>query len=225
MGANPDHPGGPPGSVPIAADGSVAAFVPARRALSWQTTDPGGEAVVRPVQVQRAVANLLTNAAKFDTSGGPIEVTVGTGPEGARIDVRDHGPGLSPAEREQAFEALVDAGVEALHVVVTGPASKVLGHELGPEWASARGFCDRLPVPDGLRGRLHPYPDSELTAAIASARAAETVTVPVRSSYVFVRSSPRRRSRSPARVSGASSSYATPCSARPKWTRPRPSTT
>lgn len=67
-----------------------------------------------------------------------------------------------------ATAALVEADVEALHVVVTGPASKVLGHELGPEWASARGFCDRLPVPDGLRSRLHPYPDSELTAAIAS---------------------------------------------------------
>ncbi|MHC9086544.1 HzsA-related protein [Luteimonas sp. RIT-PG2_3] len=39
--------GGPPGSVKIAADGSSAAFVPARRALSWQTTDASGNAVVR----------------------------------------------------------------------------------------------------------------------------------------------------------------------------------
>jgi hypothetical protein len=33
--------------VQIAADGSVAAFVPARRALSWQLLDPQGEGVVR----------------------------------------------------------------------------------------------------------------------------------------------------------------------------------
>jgi hypothetical protein len=46
-GANPANNGGPPGSVRIAPDGSTAAFVPARRALSWQTTDAGGEAVVR----------------------------------------------------------------------------------------------------------------------------------------------------------------------------------
>lgn len=39
--------GGPAGSVRVAADGSVAAFVPARRALSWQLTDPAGEGVVR----------------------------------------------------------------------------------------------------------------------------------------------------------------------------------
>jgi hypothetical protein len=33
--------------VQVARDGSVAALVPARRALSWQTTDPAGAAVVR----------------------------------------------------------------------------------------------------------------------------------------------------------------------------------
>ncbi|MBL8304724.1 MAG: hypothetical protein JNM26_18380, partial [Ideonella sp.] len=44
---NPANPDGPPGSVRIAADGSTAAFVPARRALAWQTTDAQGQAVVR----------------------------------------------------------------------------------------------------------------------------------------------------------------------------------
>lgn len=39
--------GAPPGSVEIAADGSVAAFVPARRALSWQTAAADGSAIVR----------------------------------------------------------------------------------------------------------------------------------------------------------------------------------
>ncbi len=45
--ANLPNPGGPPASVPIAADGSVAAFVPAQRALSWQSTEPDGDPVVR----------------------------------------------------------------------------------------------------------------------------------------------------------------------------------
>jgi hypothetical protein len=44
---NRASPGAPAGSVPIAADGSVAAFVPAGRALVWQTTSPGGQPVVR----------------------------------------------------------------------------------------------------------------------------------------------------------------------------------
>ena len=45
--ANPASPLGPEGSVRIAADGSTAAFFPARRALPWQTVDPSGEPVVR----------------------------------------------------------------------------------------------------------------------------------------------------------------------------------
>jgi hypothetical protein len=46
-GKNAPNTSGPLGSVKIAADGSTAAFVPARRALTWQTTDTGGNAVVR----------------------------------------------------------------------------------------------------------------------------------------------------------------------------------
>jgi hypothetical protein len=46
-GANPADAGGPAGSVRIAQDGSSAAFVPARRALTWQSTDPAGNPVVR----------------------------------------------------------------------------------------------------------------------------------------------------------------------------------
>ena len=62
-----------------------------------------GEAVVRPVQVQRAVANLLTNAVKFDASGAPIEVTVATDSTGATIEVRDHGPGFGADDLPHVF--------------------------------------------------------------------------------------------------------------------------
>ena len=58
--------------------------------------------------------------------------------------------------------------IDSLHLVVTGPASKVLAHEVGPEWASARGFRENLPVSDELRSRIRPYADSDLTAPIAS---------------------------------------------------------
>lgn len=47
LAANPPNPGGPPATVRIAPDGSLAAFVPARRALSWQLLDPAGTPVVR----------------------------------------------------------------------------------------------------------------------------------------------------------------------------------
>jgi hypothetical protein len=44
---NAPRAGAPVGSVPIASDGSVAAFVPAGRALVWQSTAPNGQPVVR----------------------------------------------------------------------------------------------------------------------------------------------------------------------------------
>jgi len=47
MAFNPPDPAGPSGSQAIHADGSVAVFVPARRALAWQSTGPAGTPVVR----------------------------------------------------------------------------------------------------------------------------------------------------------------------------------
>jgi hypothetical protein len=44
---DPANSSGPAGSVVLGQDGSMAAFVPARRAISWQLTDAGGAPVVR----------------------------------------------------------------------------------------------------------------------------------------------------------------------------------
>ncbi len=44
---NPVNASGPAGSVKIALDGSVASFIPAHRAMTWQLTDPNGKGVVR----------------------------------------------------------------------------------------------------------------------------------------------------------------------------------
>ncbi|MGA9829294.1 MAG: hypothetical protein WBQ57_13300, partial [Rhodanobacteraceae bacterium] len=43
----PPPPASPPGSVAIASDGSIAAIVPAERAMVWQSTDADGTPVVR----------------------------------------------------------------------------------------------------------------------------------------------------------------------------------
>lgn len=46
-GRNPLLSGAPPGSTQLGLDGSMAAIVPARRALSWQVTSPAGASVIR----------------------------------------------------------------------------------------------------------------------------------------------------------------------------------
>lgn len=50
--------------------------------------------------VQRAVSCLLDNAAKFDTSDAPIEVTVGAG----RVSVADRGIGIAGDELARVFD-------------------------------------------------------------------------------------------------------------------------
>lgn len=75
--------------------------------------------------------------------------------------------GMVLAERF-ATMAISTARVDTLHLVVTGPAGKVLAHELGPEWSSARGFRDQLPVDEQVRAHIAPWSDPDLMAPIAS---------------------------------------------------------
>ncbi|MEZ4650061.1 MAG: FlgD immunoglobulin-like domain containing protein [Candidatus Eisenbacteria bacterium] len=71
------YPEGPLGSVPVAADGSIAAFVPARRALSWQTLAPDDTPVVRerywlsfqPGEIRTCTSCHGVN--QLDQAGGP----------------------------------------------------------------------------------------------------------------------------------------------------------
>jgi signal transduction histidine kinase len=65
------------------------------------------EAMRAEVEVDRdvvvgAVLNLLANAAKYG-AGRPVEVEVGAAADAAWIAVRDHGPGIPPAEQARIF--------------------------------------------------------------------------------------------------------------------------
>ena len=53
-----------------------------------------------PARLDRAVANLLDNAAKWSPRGAPVEVRVRDG----ELTVRDHGPGIPAQERALVFE-------------------------------------------------------------------------------------------------------------------------
>jgi two-component system, OmpR family, sensor histidine kinase MprB len=53
-----------------------------------------------PPLLERAVTNLVDNAAKWSPADTPIEVTVGDG----RVEVRDHGIGIAPEDRPRIFD-------------------------------------------------------------------------------------------------------------------------
>ena len=99
--ANPENPGGPVGSVPVFADGSVAAFMPVRRAMAWQLTAPDETPVVRE---------------RFWITFQPGEIRVCDGCHGVN-DVNHLGEG--PAQNEsQALAALLQHWKENLNTVL-----------------------------------------------------------------------------------------------------------
>jgi two-component system sensor histidine kinase MprB len=98
-GAHSDEPVGP-----VALDEAVGAVVQreARRNRRELVLAVHAPAVVhgRRGRVERAVTNLVDNACKFSPPGTTVEVTV----RGHLVEVRDHGPGIDPADLPRLFE-------------------------------------------------------------------------------------------------------------------------
>lgn len=69
---------------------------------------PGREqarlAAVDPARLHQALLNLLDNALRYSPDGSTIEVSVERRDRWCLIGVRDHGPGLSPADLDRMFE-------------------------------------------------------------------------------------------------------------------------
>ncbi|HEY7375741.1 MAG TPA: response regulator [Polyangia bacterium] len=61
------------------------------------------------VRLAQAIANLVTNAAKFSDWGGRVQVSLERVAPGAIIKVRDWGRGVPPPELERIFEPFVQA--------------------------------------------------------------------------------------------------------------------
>lgn len=54
-------------------------------------------------RIEQVIVNLLTNALRYG-NGRPVEVSIGDLDGAVRIDVRDQGRGIEPADRERIFE-------------------------------------------------------------------------------------------------------------------------
>ncbi|MGW2340500.1 HAMP domain-containing sensor histidine kinase [Streptomyces sp. NPDC001661] len=89
----------------IAEDVAVLARRRTGRAITVRS-DPDTTITGLPTQLQRALTNLVENAAKFDAEGtAPIEITVTRIPgSGVRLEVLDRGPGLDEVDTERIFD-------------------------------------------------------------------------------------------------------------------------
>lgn len=101
--ANLLDPDGPEGSVKIGMDGSIAAFIPATRAMTWQTVSPTGEPIVRERQ-------WLTFA--------PGEIRTCEGCHG--INGKTHAGNGTPTNKPQALRDLLKAWKSDVGGVVSG---------------------------------------------------------------------------------------------------------
>ncbi len=95
-------------------------------------------------RIARAVTNLLDNAAKWSPPGGSIEVAVLAG----EVSVRDHGPGIAPADRPRVFDRFWRAA-NAHHLPGSG-----LGLAIVRDIAESHGGSIVLEEPSGGGARF-----------------------------------------------------------------------
>lgn len=133
--SNGDVSGLPEGAVRVASDGSVAAFVPANRALSWQLLAPNGDSVVRErfwLTVQPGEIRVCTGchgANRFDQSGAEppsnSPEALATLLRGMTFPPPQTSPrtySLSIIKRGKQVRALTRGDAYAIKVKVTGEA-------------------------------------------------------------------------------------------------------
>jgi two-component system, OmpR family, sensor histidine kinase MprB len=102
-----------------------------------------------PERLERAVANLLDNAAKFSPPGSVVEVAL----EGGGLSVRDHGPGIDPADLPHVFDRFYRSAAaravpgSGLGLAIVRQTAEVHGGRVGVEPAEGGGTVFRLVLP------------------------------------------------------------------------------
>ena len=77
--------------------------------FTLESAAPDAAAVVDPDRLTQAVANLLSNAAKFSPAGGTVAVTLSKADGTVRVSVSDRGPGIPAEFRDRIFEKFQQA--------------------------------------------------------------------------------------------------------------------
>ena len=142
---------------PMAA--AVAARAERRHGRTVTVTADGSVVEASPPALERAISNLIDNAAKFDDpTGGPIEVVV----DGGELTVLDRGPGIAPGDETRVFDRFYRAegarslpgsglGLSIVREVAIGN-----GGSVGRVAPPGRRRPGRLPPPGGRSRRTRP---------------------------------------------------------------------
>ena len=113
-----------------------------------QATVPGNELLL-----ERAFDNLIANAIKFSPEGGRVELVVKPNVERVDVSIRDHGPGVPPAELESLFRPLFRgsnasrADGHGLGLAIVQRVLRAHGGEIQAENADGGGLIVRMQLP------------------------------------------------------------------------------
>ncbi len=83
-------------------------------------TDPHLYLHADRLRLKQILVNLMTNAIKYNVTGGEVHVSVSRNKERARIAVRDTGPGIPEEKMSHLFEPFNRLGAETLDIEGTG---------------------------------------------------------------------------------------------------------
>jgi K+-sensing histidine kinase KdpD len=105
-----------------------------------------------PGLLERILANLLDNALRHAGANDPVEITASAGASNAKITIVDHGPGISPAQRERLFEPFqrlddsTSNGI-GLGLAVARGFAEAMGGALVADQSVGGGLTMRLRLP------------------------------------------------------------------------------
>jgi two-component system, OmpR family, sensor histidine kinase MprB len=119
------------------------------RDLRFETTLEPTVVEGAPERLERAVANLLDNAAKFSPPGSVVEVAL----EAGELSVRDHGPGIDPVDLPHVFDRFYRSTAaravpgSGLGLAIVRQTAEAHGGRIGVEPAEGGGTVFTLSLP------------------------------------------------------------------------------
>jgi signal transduction histidine kinase len=91
-------------------------YVPETISLTARTESNRAAALGDRHRIEQVVVNLIDNAVKYSPNGGEVSVSTAASGEGVRVEVRDQGIGIPPAEQGSIFEKFYRGSLEGEQV-------------------------------------------------------------------------------------------------------------
>jgi signal transduction histidine kinase len=168
--------------IPVDAARSVADAVAAvsvqagqsKVSLAVSPASPALRVIADAGRLHQCLLNLLTNAIKYNRSGGWVKIAVQRDEEGVTISVRDNGLGIDAAQREHLFEPFNRLGRQpaaapgsGLGLVITRLLVGAMNGYLRVESEAGIGSCFSITLPGPS---IDPIPGGAVSQAGATPR-------------------------------------------------------